>query len=78
MCGGTKNHPIGNNSRNINSKRSLPRKTNFLKFKYEISIKMKNNSYPNLLQTSYLSNETIKKIPNSHETIPLIKATFNE
>jgi hypothetical protein len=32
---------------------------------------MKNNSYPALLRTSYLSNETIKRTQNSHETIPL-------
>jgi hypothetical protein len=55
----------------MNSKRSLPRKTNFLKFTYEIFIKMKNNSYLDLLGTSNLSNETIKKTQNSHETIPL-------
>jgi hypothetical protein len=71
QTGKIKNLPIGNNSWNINSKGSVPRKTNFLKFKYEIFIKMKNNSYPDLLQTSYLSNETIKRTLYSHETIPL-------
>jgi hypothetical protein len=29
---------------------------------------MINNSYPALLRTLYLSNETIKGTPNSHET----------
>jgi hypothetical protein len=49
-----KNLPIGNNSRNINSKGSLPRKNNFLKFKYEKLILMKNKTDSALLQASYI------------------------
>jgi hypothetical protein len=44
---------------------------NFQKLKYEIFVKMKNESDPALLRTSYLSKETIERTPNPHETILL-------
>jgi hypothetical protein len=49
----------------------LPGMSNLNKFKYENVHKMKNKPDPALLRTSYLSNEIKKRIPKSHETIPL-------
>jgi hypothetical protein len=45
---------------------------NLKKILFAYFIKMKNNYDPALLQTSYLSNETIERILNSHGTIPLL------
>jgi hypothetical protein len=56
----TKNPPDGNNSRIPYLKGSLPPKHNFLKFKHENVIKMKNKPDSAQLQPSNLSNE-IKK-----------------
>jgi hypothetical protein len=56
----TINPPEGNNSRIPYSEGSLPPKHNFLKFKHENFIKMKNKLDPALLSPSNLSNE-IKK-----------------
>jgi hypothetical protein len=50
---------------------SLPHKDNFLKFKHENVIKMKNKPDPALLQPSNLFNEIKKRVPKSRETIPL-------
>jgi hypothetical protein len=48
QTGKIKNLPNSNNSRIINSKGSLPHKTNFLKFKHGNVIKMKNKPDPAL------------------------------
>jgi hypothetical protein len=56
----TKNPPDGNKSRIPYSEGSLPHKHNFLKFKHENVIKMKNKPGLALLRPSNLSNE-IKK-----------------
>jgi hypothetical protein len=71
QTGKIKNLPISNNSRIINSKGSLPHNTNFLKFKHENVIKMKNKPDPALCGPSNLSNEIKKRVPKSRETIPL-------
>jgi hypothetical protein len=55
-----KNPPDGNKSRIPYSEGSLPHQNNFLKFKHENAIKMKNKPDPALLRPSNLSNE-IKK-----------------
>jgi hypothetical protein len=65
------NPPNGNNSRIPYSEGSLPYKHNFLKFKHENAIKMKNKPDPALLLPSNLSNEIKKRVPKSRETIPL-------
>jgi hypothetical protein len=52
----TKNPPDGNKSRIPYSEGSLPHKHNFLKFKHENVIKMKNKPDPALLRPSNLSN----------------------
>jgi hypothetical protein len=52
----TKNSPDDNKSRIPYSERSLPHKHNFLKFKHENIIKMKNKPDPALLRPSNLSN----------------------
>jgi hypothetical protein len=44
---------------------------NFLKFKHENVIKMKNKPDPDLLRLSNLSKEIKKRVPKSRETIPL-------
>jgi hypothetical protein len=67
----TKNPPDGNNSRIPYSEGSLPPKHNFLKFKHENVIKIKNKPDPALLRPSNLSNEIKKRVPKSRETIPL-------
>jgi hypothetical protein len=67
-----KNPPDGNKSRITYSEGSLSRKYNFLKFKHENVIKMKNKPDPALLRPLNLSNEIKKSVPKSHETIPLI------
>jgi hypothetical protein len=51
-----KNPPDGNKSRIPYSEGSLPQKHNFLKFKHENVIKMKNKPDPALLRPSNLSN----------------------
>jgi hypothetical protein len=56
----SKNLLNSNNSRNINSKGSLPRSTTFLKFRYKDVFKKKNKPDSALVQTSCLSNQ-IKK-----------------
>jgi hypothetical protein len=66
-----KNPPDGNMSRIPYLEGSLPRKHNFLKFKHENVIKMKNKPDPALLRPSNLSNEIKKRVPKSCETIPL-------
>jgi hypothetical protein len=77
----SKSPPDGNNSRIPYSEGSLPHKQNFLKFKHENVIKMKNKPAPALLRPSKLSNEIIKRVPKSRETIPLrdchIQMQFN-
>jgi hypothetical protein len=67
----SKSLPDGNNSRIPYSEGSLPHEHNFLKFKHENVIKMKNKPAPALLQPSKLSNEIKKRVPKSRETIPL-------
>jgi hypothetical protein len=57
-------------SRIPHSEGSLPRKHNFLKFKHENVIKMKNKPAPALLRPSTLSSESKKLVPKSRETIP--------
>jgi hypothetical protein len=64
----SKSPPDGINSRIPYSEGYLPPKHNFLKFKHENVIKMKNKRDPAL---SYLSNKIKKRVPKSHETIPL-------
>jgi hypothetical protein len=66
-----KNPPDGNNSRIPYSEKFLPHKQNFLKFKHENVIKMKNKPDPAILRPSNLSNEIKKRVPKSRETIPL-------
>jgi hypothetical protein len=56
-----KNPPDGN------KEVSLPRKNNFLKFKHENVIKMKNKPLPAPLRPSNLSNEIKKRLPKSRE-----------
>jgi hypothetical protein len=53
----TKNPPDDNKSRIPYSEGSLPHKHNFLKFKHENVIKMKNKPDPALLRPLNLSNE---------------------
>jgi hypothetical protein len=53
------------------SEGSLPRKHNFLKFKHENVIKMKNKPVPSLLGPSNLSNEIKERVTKSRETIPV-------
>jgi hypothetical protein len=77
-----KNPPDDNKSRIPYSEGSLPHKNNFLKFKHETVIKMKNKPDPALLRPSNLSNEIKKRVPKSRETIPLrqfkaLKQHFN-
>jgi hypothetical protein len=66
----TKNPLDGNKSRIPYSEGSFPHKHNFLKFKHENVIQMKNKHDPALLRPSNLSNE-IKRVTKSRETIPL-------
>jgi hypothetical protein len=66
-----KNPPDGNKSRIPYLEESLPHKHNFLKFKHENVIKMKNKHDPALLRPSNISNEIKKCVPKSRETIPL-------
>jgi hypothetical protein len=44
-----------------------------LNFKYEDGFKNKNNYFPAISMVQYLSNKTIRRPPQSHETIPLKK-----
>jgi hypothetical protein len=67
----TKNPAAGNSFKIPYSEGSLPPKHNFLKSKHENIFKMKNKPDPALLQPSNLSNEIIKRVPKSCETIPL-------
>jgi hypothetical protein len=67
----SKSPPDGNNSRIPYSGGSLPHKHNFLKFKHENVIKMKNKPAPALLRPSNLYNEIKKRVSKSRETIPL-------
>jgi hypothetical protein len=60
-----------NNSRIPYSEGSLPHKRNFLKFKHENVIKMKNKTALALLLPSKLSNEIKNRVSKSRETIPL-------
>jgi hypothetical protein len=60
----TKNAPDGNKSRIPYSEGSLLRKHNFLKFKHENVIKMKNKPDPALLRPLNLSNEIKKGYQN--------------
>jgi hypothetical protein len=53
------------------SEGSLPHKHNFLKFKHENVIKMKNKPDPAPFRPSNLSNEIKKRVSKSRETIPL-------
>jgi hypothetical protein len=64
-----KSPPDGNNSRIPYSEGSLPHKHNFLKFKHENVIKMKNKPAPAQLRPSNLSNEIKKRVQKSRETI---------
>jgi hypothetical protein len=73
----SKSPPDGNNSRIPYSEGSLPHKQNFLKFKHENVIKMKNKPAPALLRPSNLSNEIKKRVPKSRETIPLKSAVVS-
>jgi hypothetical protein len=61
----TKNPPDDNKSRIPYSEGSLLRKHNFLKFKHENVIKMKNKPDLALLRRSNLSNEIKKRAPIS-------------
>jgi hypothetical protein len=65
-----KNPPDSNKSRIPYSEGSLPRKHNFLKFKQENAIKIKNKPDPAPLRPSNLSNEIKKWVPKSRKTIP--------
>jgi hypothetical protein len=67
----TKNPPDGNKSRIPYLEGSLPLRHNFLKFKHENIIRMKNKPDPALLRPSNPSNEIKKRVPKSRETIPL-------
>jgi hypothetical protein len=42
-----------------------------LNFKYEDGFKIKNKYFPAISMVLYLSNKTIRRPPQSHETIPL-------
>jgi hypothetical protein len=42
-----------------------------LNFKYEDGFKNKNKYFPAISIVQYLSNKTIRRPPQSHETIPL-------
>jgi hypothetical protein len=72
----TKNPLDGNKFRTPYSEGSLPHKHNFLKFKHENVIKMKNKPDSALLRPSNLSNEIKKRVPKSRETIPLMFLTI--
>jgi hypothetical protein len=60
----TKNPPYSNKSMIPYWEGSIPHKHNFLKFKHENVIKMKNKPDPALLQLSNLSNEIKKGYQN--------------
>jgi hypothetical protein len=46
-----------------------------LNFTYEYDVKIKNKHVAGISKTSYLSTETIRRPPQSRETIPLMTQT---
>jgi hypothetical protein len=48
-----------------------------LNFIYEDGFKIKNKYFPAISMLLYLSSKTIRRPPQSHETIPLINLTYN-
>jgi hypothetical protein len=53
------------------SGKSLLSDIKILNFKYEEGFKNKNKYFPAISMAQYLSNKTIRRPPQSHETIPL-------
>jgi hypothetical protein len=50
-----------------------PQCINILNFRYEDGFKTKNKYFPEISMVLYLSNKTIRRTPQTHETIPLIR-----